>query len=301
MAQPGVTNPRPDQAGRPLYSNRQRRWSQTPYSVGSNPTGGTETVIPVLDNSSVHPPYLRAQALRLHADGVSFTEIYRRLGLSRNTVACWLYSEREHQIASKRERCPRCDRPARAIDVPPAYAYLLGQYLGDGHLLMTQRVPLLTVTCDVRYPGLIHEITSAMEACGAKAVGYQEKVGCISVRAQWMHWPCLIPQHGPGKKHDRKIELHGWQQKIVADHANRFLRGLFHSDGSRFLNRIIRGGTRYAYPRYMFVNESGDIMGLCQESLDRLGISWRMTRRNTLSVARREAVAALDRHVGPKW
>jgi hypothetical protein len=51
----------------------------------------------------------------------------------------------------------------------------------------------------------------------------------------------------------------------------------------------------------MFVNESTDIMTLCQESLDRLGVSWRMTRRNTLSVARREAVAELDRHVGPKW
>jgi hypothetical protein len=51
----------------------------------------------------------------------------------------------------------------------------------------------------------------------------------------------------------------------------------------------------------MFVNESGDIMGLCQEALDQLGIRWRMARRNSLSVARREAVAALDEHVGPKW
>ncbi|MFJ1537147.1 hypothetical protein ACIODS_01245 [Micromonospora chalcea] len=50
----------------------------------------------------------------------------------------------------------------------------------------------------------------------------------------------------------------------------------------------------------MFVNESADIMGLCQQALDRLGIAWRMNRRNSLSVARREAVAALDRHVGPK-
>jgi DNA-directed RNA polymerase subunit N (RpoN/RPB10) len=42
-------------------------------------------------------------------------------------------------------------------------------------------------------------------------------------------------------------------------------------------------------------------MGLCRQSLDRLGIEWRMCRRNMLSVARREAVAALDDHVGPKW
>jgi hypothetical protein len=32
-----------------------------------------------------------------------------------------------------------------------------------------------------------------------------------------------------------------------------------------------------------------------------LGISWKMCRRNMLSVARKDAVAALDVHVGPKW
>jgi DNA-directed RNA polymerase subunit N (RpoN/RPB10) len=51
----------------------------------------------------------------------------------------------------------------------------------------------------------------------------------------------------------------------------------------------------------MFSNESVDIMRLCQESLDQLGVEWRMCRRNLLSVARREAVAELDEHVGPKW
>ena len=35
--------------------------------------------------------------------------------------------------------------------------------------------------------------------------------------------------------------------------------------------------------------------------MDRLGIGWRMCRRNMLSVARREAVARLDEFVGPKW
>ena len=40
--------------------------------------------------------------------------------------------------------------------------------------------------------------------------------------------------------------------------------------------------------------------GSASGRLDLLGIAWRMNRRNSLSVARREAVAALDRHVGPK-
>jgi hypothetical protein len=57
---------------------------------------------------------------------------------------------------------------------------------------------------------------------------------------------------------------------------------------------------RYEYPRYMFSNESADIMALCQWALDLLKVPWRMPRRNALSVARREAVAALDGFIGPK-
>ena len=160
---------------------------------------------------------------------------------------------------------------------------------------------MLSVYCDARHPGIAHEIATAMTECGTRTAGFAEKPGCITVRSYWNHWPCLIPQHGPGKKHNRLIRLTEWQREIVAQHAGRFLRGLFHSDGTRVVNRVRSPARTYAYVRYMFVNESGDIMGLCQEALDQLGISWRMARRNSLSVARREAVAALDEHVGPKW
>lgn len=36
----------------------------------------------------------------------------------------------------------------------------------------------------------------------------------------------------------------------------------------------------YEYPRYMFSNESQDIMGLCCAVLDQLGVEWRFARRN---------------------
>jgi hypothetical protein len=51
----------------------------------------------------------------------------------------------------------------------------------------------------------------------------------------------------------------------------------------------------------MFTNESRDILGLCGEALDQPGVSWRFSRRNTISVARREAVARLDEFVGTKY
>jgi hypothetical protein len=95
--------------------------------------------------------------------------------------------------------------------------------------------------------------------------------------------------------------LADWQRPLIDSNVGHFLRGLFHSDGCRVTNRVTRSGTTYLYPRYMFSNESLDIMELCQESLDKLAIEWRTCRPNMLSVARREAVAELDRHVGPKW
>jgi len=88
---------------------------------------------------------------------------------------------------------------------------------------------------------------------------------------------------------------------VLGDEPKRFLSGLFHSDGNRFANHVVRNGKRYPFARYMFVNESVDIMELCRGALDDLGIGWRMARPNSLSVARREAVARLDEFVGPKW
>jgi hypothetical protein len=57
---------------------------------------------------------------------------------------------------------------------------------------------------------------------------------------------------------------------------------------------------RYEYPRWFFTNRSTDILGLRSDSLDRLGIDHRFSRPDTISVARRAAVTALDLVVGPR-
>ena len=128
--------------------------------------------------------------------------------------------------------------------------------------------------------------------------------GLHELKSYSKHWPCLFPQHGPGKKHTRPIVLAPWQEEIVARHPGELLRGLFHSDGCRVTNwtrRPVGGGTkRYEYPRYLFSNESPDILRLCGRALGMLGVAHRFPRRNVISVARREAVAALDAVVGPK-
>lgn len=73
-----------------------------------------------------------------------------------------------------------------------------------------------------------------------------------------------------------KIELQPWQRAIVMAHPGHFARGLFHSDGYRGINRVRarlgHGDQWHEYPRYLFTNESGDILRLCGETLDQLGV-----------------------------
>jgi hypothetical protein len=114
----------------------------------------------------------------------------------------------------------------------------------------------------------------------------------------------LFPQHGPGRKHERTIDLEPWQAAIVEQHPGRFLRGLFHSDGCRVTNwteRLVAGERkRYEYPRYFFTNHSDDILRLCEWALDLIGVEHRRSNLHNVSVARRDSVALLDRYVGPK-
>jgi hypothetical protein len=56
----------------------------------------------------------------------------------------------------------------------------------------------------------------------------------------------------------------------------------------------------YAYPRYFFSNRSLEIQGIFCEACERLGVAWRQDGPWNISVARRDAVAILDRHIGPK-
>ncbi|MGX6604942.1 transcriptional regulator [Micromonosporaceae bacterium Da 78-11] len=268
------------------------------------PPGTPEIVVPLFEDVGVHPPHLRDRALRLRAQGIPFGDICRDLGISRNTVGHWFYGDRARhraELDAEPSRCPLCATPPRLPDDQAAYAYLLGLYLGDGHLATRAKVPVLRVYCADAWPGLIDECAAAMRAVIAKSVQRVQKQGCVGVQSYSKHWPCLLPQHGPGHKHNRHIYLHDWQRPVIAANHGSLLRGLFHSDGCRVTNRIARGEKTYFYPRYNFSNESGDIMRLCQDSLDQLGISWRMCRPNMLSVTRREAVARLDEFVGPKW
>jgi hypothetical protein len=258
-------------------------------------------------------PHFRSQetvdsALRMSDNGVSDRVNAEIHGVAIKTIRRWrrLYQHegRQRQAGFPGTPCPRCD--GAELD-QLAYALLLGWYLGDGHIVAAKRgVYTLQISNDQKYPNLNQEIAATMRLVKPTASPcLRGGSTAIRIEARWKHWPCLFPQHGPGLKHLRKIELVDWQREIVAKYPEQLLRGLFHSDGCRFQNWATRpivgeGIRRYQYVRYMFSNESEDILGILTEALDLLGIPWRRPRRNAIAVSRKEGVAALDRFVGPK-
>jgi hypothetical protein len=174
-------------------------------------------------------------------------------------------------------------------------------YLGDGCILRHPRgVWRLEIVLDSIYPGIVAECVDAVRSLlPDKHVAVVENHGrgrYVIVRSYSKAWPCLFPQHGPGRKHERHIALEPWQERIVDAHPRQFVRGLIHSDGCRVANRV----NGKDYPRYFFSQVSDDIRGLFCRSLTQLGIRYTRNDAKNVSIARAPSVARLDEFVGPK-
>jgi hypothetical protein len=234
--------------------------------------------------------------------GASDREISRATGVPSNTVGRW----RRGTTAAFGE--PPMVRPWRPAD-ERAYAYLLAMYLGDGCIAVAPRSRVLfRVVLDSAYDGIVAECKDAIQAvlpsAGCRAYA-RRGTNAITVQSSGIRWLETFPQHGPGRKHDRRIELEDWQRQIVDAFPRDFLRGLIHSDGCRTVNRFktkLPSGrvAEYAYARYFFSNLSADIRRLFCEYCDRLGIRWTQSNPRNISVSHRPSVALLDEFVGPK-
>jgi hypothetical protein len=244
------------------------------------------------------------EALRLVGLGLSDYEIGRQLGIPRSTVLNWRHGvlpNRPSGVAT----CNSCGGPGhdRAALDAVAYGYLLGQYLGDGCIFRIGRGSFgLRISSDAAYAGIIRECSRAIQAVrGRKPYVYRYRDRRLAtITSGWTAWPCLIPQHGPGRKHERTIALASWQVELVESDPRHFIRGLIHSDGWRGMNRVHVKGRDYEYSRYQFSNRSHDIRQLFVYACELLGIATRPWGRWHVSVARRESVALLDEFVGPK-
>lgn len=246
--------------------------------------------------------------------GLNDRAIARLTGLPRTTVRDWRQTQRwlprrwafgRMRGGPSTESCSACGHPRHQFDeLGDPYVYLLGMYLGDGYIVHHRRgVYRLTITLDASYPGIISECSDAIQAVmptGRVGIHFRFGGTCAWLTNSSKQWPCLFPQHGPGKKHERRIELADWQRTLVERHPGVLLRGLIHSDGCRFTNTVRHGEKTYLYPRYTLSNRSEDIKGIFCDVCDLLGIEWRVMNRMDISVARRASVALLDEFVGPK-
>ncbi len=184
-----------------------------------------------------------------------------------------------------------------------AYAYLLAVYLGDGFICPRPRgVWQLRITLDSAYPGIVAECVAAVEsvAPGKAYVLRRRDERAVEVSKYWKHWTCLIPQHGPGRKHTRSIVLTDWQWRIVTAHVGLFLRGLIHSDGTRIVATERKRHYVRRAPRYGFSNRSEDILAIFPSSCEMAGIHCTRASEKQIAVYSKAAVARLDEFVGPK-
>ena len=207
--------------------------------------------------------------------------------------------------------CETCGHASHAFpELPESYVYLLGIYLGDGCISAHRRgVFRLRVFLDSGYPGIVDEVVAAMaEVMPGNRVArhchpsnYATADGgaktCVGVSSYSKSWPCLFPQHGPGKKHERRIALAGWQWELVERSPELLLRGLIHSDGCRFMNTG-RGGWRN--PRYSFSNLSPGIRWIFFDVCDLLELHATWAAPKTIYVSRKADVARMDEFIGPK-
>lgn len=239
----------------------------------------------------------------LAGTGATHAQIAAATGVPRSTVQRWL----------GRERAPREDAERTAAawaPTPPlAYAYLLGMYLGDGHIDHPRVTTwTLKVSCDPQYPGIIDELTAAISSVFDDRRSTRRLLpdaSCVVVAVTHPAIGRAFPQHGAGRKHNRPITLSDWQLEITRAHPEHLLRGLIHSDGCRCTNRFstrLPSGrvAEYSYTRYFFSNLSADIRAIFRSHAEMLGIVVTQPNARNLAVSQRRSVARLDAFVGPK-
>jgi hypothetical protein len=238
--------------------------------------------------------------------GLSVAATARQTGIPRSTINDWLrdgieeLAETRLKAKAPGQPCDACDYIVHLPEAP--YSYLLGLYLGDGCIASHPRdVYRLRIVLDKSYPKIIAEARGAMSLVIPSDVGQINREGCYELTSYSKHWPCLFPQHGPGRKHLRPIVLEAWQKWLAIERSPQWLlRGFIHSDGCRATNTVKHPSGVYAYPRYMFSNRSADIRAIFTEACERVGIECKPTNRWTVAISKKKEVTKMDQFIGPK-
>lgn len=133
-------------------------------------------------------------------------------------------------------------------------AYIVGIALGDGNLSNPNgRATRLRVTCDLKYPRLIHKIQASIAKLlpNNKVSIVRKKGNCIDISCYSNFWEDFLGWRvGKGSKIIQRISAPNW---IKNNHQYKIncLRGLIETDGSIYNDR--------GYKMMMFVNATREL------------------------------------------
>ena len=156
---------------------------------------------------------------------------------------------------------------------PISYSYILGVYLGDGHIDKMKRTYRLRIALDSRQDLVIEECAKNLEILFPSNKIKIDKIkntNSVIIKVYSSCLPTIFPQYGKGAKHNRNIILTDEQEKIIIN--DKLMLGLFHTDGSFF---VVNG----KYPRYQFTNKSKQILDIFGKCLIYYGITPKIRKR----------------------
>lgn len=233
-------------------------------------------------------------------EGRNQSETARLLKIPRRTIKDYFTKFKSGiKILSKEDSLQEFLDKLNSENLYGEYSYLLGLYLGDGHIAKTKdlkngdSVFKLRIFQDQKYINLIEYCSVVMKKLFNNSVSIINRSGCKEILLYKKNLPILFPQHGNGKKHQRKIELEDWQARIVSAYPRPFIKGLIHSDGCRYIsqNQI----------RYDLSNLSEDIHLLFERACNLIGIQTRRHGKNrSQQVPIKNQSILLDSFIGSK-
>lgn len=212
-------------------------------------------------------------------EGASIRQIGRELEVDHSTISYWIKNNFSSGTVTNRLSIERIQEVCNAKSA--AYSYILGCYLGDGHISQLPRTQRLRLFSGTSHPSIIEDQVKGLNRLFDNVVN-NKKCNNQNMEIITVHNTQLdvyFPQHGLGKKHERDVSLKPWQQEIVDKEPECFIKGLIDTDGSSYIRTNIVNGVARTYPSYSFTNKSKDIMNMCQSAFKTLGIEVNRTTR----------------------
>jgi hypothetical protein len=237
--------------------------------------------------------------LDLHKTGNNHGQIAKQLNIPRTTVRDFL-KIKSNIVPKNKVPLPIEDEAFRKN-----YAYFLGIFLGDGCLSLGKKnVYRCRITLDAKYSDIISKTKNCISTImpnNKTSIVYRPYKGmpsCVDVSCYSKEWIKVLTFYIAGPKWTHSIKLEDWQQSIVEKYPHEFWLGLYHSDGTRYVQ------TNTGKFVYSFCQKSEDITNLFKWCSDLLDIKYTSYKRdnmyNIVGFYSRASVSFIDTFAGQK-